>query len=254
MQRTGQELLQIGVERGYLDSRTAAHLLAEADDRGCSPELLLRQTLSPRRVARLRNHHRYRTMRKVDKLYAAMAIRGGHLTKTQVLISLKHQKRRFEGHRQCVRLGSHLIERGLLTFDEDRILLARVTGSKLPSEVVRSVEEVPSSAATLALDEESMPSLSTQPSSYAQIEEAVRRVDHLRNIQNDLSTSDNVGTDAKRGRGDSANEIENALTVLARRRLGNAFAHPPMPPEPKRKRKKRKKTTGLMRIFRLGAA
>lgn len=258
MQRTGRELLQIGVERGYLDSRTAAGLLEEAEHLGCSVERLLRDgnVLSPRRIVRLRNHYRYRTMRKIDKLYGAMAVRQGLVTKSQVLVSLKHQKRRFEGHRQCVRLGSHLIERGLLTFEDDRTLLARVTGSKLPSEVVRQVEEAPSSAATMALDEGSMPSLTAQPSSYAQIEEAVRRVDSLRDMQNDLSTSDNVGADAQRARRDSANEIENALTVLARRRLGADFAHPPVPPKPKsKKRKKRKKTTtGLMRIFRLGAA
>ena len=71
------------------------------------------------------------------------------------------------------------------------------------------------------------------------IDAAVRRVDAIRALEQDLSTSDNVGADA-----DSANEIENALTVLARRRL-------PLPPESAQPAKRRKKTTGLMRIFNL---
>ena len=64
--------------------------------------------------------------------------------------------------------------------------------------------------------------------------------------------------------GDSAGEIENALAMLARKRLGSKQVEQAEPVtqrksrRPKKAEKKskkaKKKTTGLMRIFNLGAA
>ncbi len=259
MQRNQHSLVKIGLERGYLDAASTAGLLEEAHRLGCSADRLLveREILSPRRIKRLRNHHRYRAMRKVDKVYGALAVRRRIVTRRQVIAALDHQKRHFESHRECIRVGSQLIDGGLLTVEEDRELRASVTGTELPPEVQGEA----SSAATIALDEGSRHSLFTaRPStSYAKIEEAVRRVDSLREIQEDLSTSDNIGVGdsdtPQRARCDSANEIENALTVLARRRLGASYAHEPLRPDPpkRKKRKTKKKSTGLMRIFRIGA-
>ncbi|RMG18356.1 MAG: hypothetical protein D6731_02275 [Planctomycetota bacterium] len=251
MGRSDRELLRIGVERGYLEAEVAARVRREAERRGRPVESLLleRRLLSARRIRRLRVHVRYRHMRKADKRYAVLAISEGLVSEAQARAGLRHQRRVFERERTCVRLGSVLIDRGLLDVEQDRALRSKLGGRRVPSEAVRKVEgDTPSSAATLALHEQSMGPRVTA-SSYAQIEEAVRRVEALRAMAQDLSCSDNVGADA-----DSANEIENALAVLARRRLGAADADAPPSPAQRPRRRVQKKTTGLLRIFRQGAA
>lgn len=249
-----KSLLRIAVARGYLGSRVARRILRAAKIQGCSAERILRdeKILSERRIERLVTHRRYRSMRKADKAYALLAIRREWLTKGQVMTSFKAQRMAFEARRDCVRLGADLIKRGLLTVAQDRSLRAAANGSKLPSEMLRAVEDTASSEATLALHEASktgadavLPTHTT----YRTIDDAVRRVDAIRAIKQDMSTSDNVGTDGSpMARGDSANEIENALTALARRRKDYVPAESLRPAK-----RRKKKTTGLMRIFHLAS-
>jgi hypothetical protein len=258
MDRSSKWLLKIAVERGYLTVEIARRVLRATRERECSAEQILREDslLSERRIGRLNTHFRYRSMRKSDKLYGLLAVRKDLVSKSQVLTSLSAQKRAFETQRECVRLGSHLIERGLLDVGQDRHLRAEATGNTVPSEVVRAVgDDIPSSAATLALDEGSKLGIEILGStnSYRMITDAVARVDAIREIRQDLSTSDNVGSDGTpKARGDSANEIESALTMLARQRLGYTPPAPVRPPK-RKSRKRAKKTTGLMKIFRLTA-
>jgi hypothetical protein len=256
MQRSNKVLLKIAVERGYLPVDVARRVLRATKERQCSAERVIcdGQILSERRMARLNTHYRYRSMRKADKLYGMLTIRKNLLTKKQVLKSLKAQKTAFETRRECMRLGNLLIERGLLTAGQDRALRAQAAGKALPSEVVRAVSDIPSSAATLAIHEGSKLGIDVAgtTNSYNMITDAVARVDAIREIQATLSTSENVGTDGTPAkRVDSANEIESALTMLARQRLG--FEPPKPKPARKKKRKPAKRTTGLMAIFRLTA-
>jgi hypothetical protein len=113
--------------------------------------------------------------------------------------------------------------------------------------MLRAAVDVMSSEATLALHEASKTGADAVPDSdttYRAIDDAVRRVDAIRAIKEDMSTSDNMGSDGTTKRRDSANEIENALTMLARRRNAVATALKPA-------KRRKKKTTGLMRIFNL---
>lgn len=256
MQRSDKALLKIAVERGYLPVDAARQVLRAAKERRTTAERVIRdgKLLSERRMARLNTHYRYRSMRKADKLYGILAIRKDLLTKKQVVKSLKTQKTTFETRRECMRLGSLLIERGLLTVAQDRALRAQASGKALPSEVVRAVSEIPSSAATLAIHEGSKLGIDVAgtTNSYNMITDAVARVDAIREIQATLSTSENLGTDGTPPAGaDSANEIESALTMLARQRLG--FEAPNPTPVAKKKRRPTKRSTGLMAIFRLTA-
>jgi hypothetical protein len=245
-------LLKIAVERGYLGPRVAGQVLRMAKLKKCSAERILKdeKLLSDRRVERLVTHRRYRTMRKADKAYGLLAIRKHLVTKSQVMASFNAQRESFENGRDCVRLGADLIDRGLLTNAQDRVLRAEANGTKLPSEMLRAVSDVASSEATLALHEASKTGADAVldiDTTYRTIDDAVRRVDAIRAIKEDMSTSDNVGTDGTTRRRDSANEIENALTMLARRRNGSAA------PAPAKRKAKKKKTTGLMRIFNLAS-
>ena len=98
MARFDRDLLKIGVERGYLEPEVANAIFREAQKRGRPAESLLleRKILSTRRMQRLRVHVRYRTMRKADKRYGALAVQRDLLTRGQIRKSLEHQRKTFE--------------------------------------------------------------------------------------------------------------------------------------------------------------
>ena len=259
MNETSRELLKVALDRGYLEPDVVRLVAREAKVRRVSPErvLLERRILSVRRMERLRSHLRYRVTRRSDKAYAAAALREGLVSKRDLRAALKYQKALFSQDRRCMRVGSRLIERGLISLEDDRRLRAAVRGRvHVPSEVAKG--NGASSTQALPLDEESAlrsqtPEIQRQ-TSYHQIEAALARVEAIRALRNDLSTTDQAMTQEANATPDSACEVENALVMLARARVstGAEAAAPsePRPPRPSRKRKK----SGLAALLDRGAA
>lgn len=208
-------VLAMAVERRYLDPRAAQEVAEEARRSGRPAEAVLsqRDLLSPRRVERLVLHVRYRSLRKVDKAFARVALRARILDDGTLGAALDLQRRRFEERRECLRLGSILVKQGHLTADEDRNIRARV--AKLSA-----AESASQSAAATLLDDsrsDGAPRLAQQRPTYQAIDGAVARVEALRREQDDLSVSER--TDDAPPPGDSAAEFENACVMLARRRV-----------------------------------
>lgn len=222
MERSSVELMKIAIERGYVDDATARTIGAEAALRRCSAEriLLERRLMSTRRLERLRAHVRYRAMRKADKRYGRVALSLGIVDRRAIELGLLHQRQVFERRRDCLRLGSYLIERRLLSADEDRDIRARLSGGTalVPLNDRRNDRQSGSSAQTLAVTSSSAIQSSSAggAASYRAIEAALERVEKIRAIQEELSVSENHGQPAGL---DSAAEFEDACRILAQRRM-----------------------------------
>jgi hypothetical protein len=258
-----RELLKIALDRGYLTAEEVRRVARESKVRRVTPErvLLERRILSVRRMERLRTHLRFKVTRRTDKTYAALAVRSGVVTKRAIRAALKYQKTLFTSERRTMRLGSRLIEQNLITVDEDRRLRSKVRGQEnLPVAVRRGSQA--SSTQALALDEESALRSQTAAmanANYQAIEAALARVEAIHALRDDLSTSEQAPNHASP---DSAAEFENALTMLARARVGVTPGYSesgtgPIPPKPRRPRKRtKKKSTGafLLKMLGRGAA
>jgi hypothetical protein len=212
-------LLEIAIERKYLDVAEAGRIAAEARRSGKPVEAVLidRGALSTRRVERLQLHLRYKSLRRVDKAYGKVAVKGGLVAAKDLEAALELQRRRFEEQRDCLRLGAILVKQGLITLDQDKQVRTRV--AKLSAS---SASGSASGAATLLDDSASQGAGRPVPApSYERIDEAVGRVEAMRRLQEDLSEScqaeDDTG-DVPPPR-DSAAEFENACVLLARRRV-----------------------------------
>ena len=240
MERESHNFLRIAIQREYLTPAAADEVKLRARLRRCTVERVLLEDghLSVRRVERLRTHVTFYTMRKNDKRYAELAVRNGWIDASHAKLGLRHQKRIFSKRRECVRLGSWLIEQDLLDVERDRELRNRVLGRRPSAPAIKAVrEEQSSSEATIPLHEDSQIKSAAGPVSYRAIEAALERVEAIRAVQEELSTSDQTGFASP----DSAAEFENACRMLARRRSTPDL--PVKPEPPKAKRKKRKKTT-----------
>lgn len=253
MNQLSRDLLRIALERGYLEPSVVKQVAKEARSREVLPEriLLERRILSVRRLERLRGHLRYTVMRKADQRYATVAHKSG-VSKKAIKDALKYQKVLFRAERRCVRVGSRLIERGFVSPEIDRRIRAKAKGR----DARRAARELdPSSTRALPLDDESAlrSNPAATPATYRAIEAALERVEAIRALQEDLSSSqpclaNDVGPD-------SAMELENACQVLARRRVKSAkfSSETVAPATPAAKRKKRKRS-GLAGILGRGAA
>jgi hypothetical protein len=129
VRRADRKFLKIALERNYLERAQAERLVEAMQARGLPANELAIEFgyLSPRRVHRLQNHLLYRAMRRADKEYASLAERSGILDHAQLQRALHMQKVRFQQSRARVRLGSLLIELGLLDADQDRDLRLRAS-------------------------------------------------------------------------------------------------------------------------------
>ena len=255
MNQLSRDLLRIALERGYLEPHVVKLVAKEARTRQVLPEriLLERRILSVRRLERLRSHLRYTVMRKADQRYATIAYKSG-VSKKAIKDALKYQKTLFRAERRCVRIGSRLIERGFVSPEID----TRIRGKAKSREAREAVrDQDPSSTRALPLDDESAlrSNPAATPATYRAIEAALERVEAIRALQDDLSSSqpclaDDVGPD-------SAMELENACAALARRRAKSAkFSSETVEPATaaaKRTKTKRKRS-GLAKIFGRGAA
>ncbi len=245
------DLLGIAVERGYLTPEQADQAIAEAAARRCSPEqvLLERRAITVRRLERLRAHQQFRVMRKNDKSYLKLAVRQRWIDGRSAKRVLDQQRRAFESRRLCLRAGALLIEQSLLSNDQDRSLRTALSARQRPiaSTTTRGGSSGPvawstraDSAATLALHESSVTGSDLGASAgptYRALEAALERVEAIRAIGHDLSTSD-PALQEKPPRMDSAEELENACAVLGRRRVGLE------PEAPRRRPKKSTTSTG----------
>lgn len=260
MERESHSLLQIAVQREYLSEEAAREVGLRARLRRCSAERILLEEglLSVRRIERLRTHLTFRTMRKNDKRYAELAIKQGWIEVGDAKQGLRHQKRVFAKRRECVRLGSWLIEQDALTVEQDRELRMRVLGRRPSNPTVPAVrDEASSFEATIPLHEDSQIKSNAGPCSYRAIEAALERVEAIRAVQEEMSTSDHIALASP----DSAAEFENACRMLARRRTapGIPAGRPDPDPEPERRaraKRKKKKSTGtfLAALLSKGAA
>lgn len=210
-------LLEVAVERSYLDPKVAARIADEAERTKTPPERLLiaRQHLSPRRIERLQAHVRYKELRRTDKMYARLAVKQRMVSEADATAALAEQKVRFERDRDQVRLGALLVERGHLTNDGDRQLrskLARASAAEAVSEVGSNQGQ--STAVRL---EESSCARSPVPT-YDAIDRVMDKVSALKKLQEDLSRSESPGNPPAGP--DSAAEFENAVRMLARARMG----------------------------------
>jgi len=222
--RRSLDLLDIALERRYLDAEQVDRVRHEARVRRCAPERLIVEwrMLSLRRIERLRLHLQYRTMRQADKSYVRLAIRRGWLQRDLGQEALLAQRRAFERGRSCRRVGAILIEAGGLTPEQDRRLRGALSERRAPAASAaasaprRSDED---SAATLALHESSVAGSGGGrcTKTFHALEAALERVEAIRAITADLSTSDQPGLTPARA--DSAEELENACQMLARRRV-----------------------------------
>jgi hypothetical protein len=213
----------------------AAEALATEARRANRPiETLLteRGILSARRVERLQLHVRYKSLRKVDKAYAKVALKGGLVDEATVSAALDLQRRRFEENRECLRLGAILVQQRRLTDALDRQIRSRV--AKLSAAESGSA----SAAATLLDDSASRgapgsdvelkgDSDARSVPTYEAIDSAVNRVEAIRRVAEDISESERTLAVDKPLTRDSAAEFENACVLLARRRMGvDATAKP----------------------------
>lgn len=209
-------LLAVAIERRYLDEVTADKIAAEARRTGKGPEAVLadRGLLSARRIERLQLHVRYKSLRKADKAYAKVALKGGLVDEAAIEAALDAQRRRFEEKRDCMRLGAIFLKQGKLTDEQDRLVRSRV--AKISASESGSTG---SAAATLMDDSASQGEKKTDKKepSYELIDEAVSRVEAVRKAAEDLSESvPQQGGPVGR---DSAAEFEAACVMLARRRV-----------------------------------
>lgn len=249
-------VLQTAVERRYLDVATAERVALEAGRRQLPVEraLVVLGVLSPRRVERLQLHVRYRAVRKADKTYLKLALRAKLVGEVDADAALDEQRDRFEEERTCVRVGSLLVARGVVTAAQDAELRARVARA--------STEQASDSGseATKLLAEESACSRSPAPT-YDAIDRAMDRVEAVKRAQQDLSTSE-APAEADEERApprDSAAEFENAVRMLARRRVQTtASGGLVMAPDEGTSRSagapldaKAKKTTGLRKALKI---
>lgn len=250
---TSRDLLRIALDRGYLEPEAVKAIAKEARLRRVSPEriLLEKRILSVRRLERLRSHLRYEVVRTSDRVYAAVALKCG-VPRTAIEDALRYQKKLFQAERRSIKIGSRLIERGFVSIESDRKIRAKTRSCEARAAVKAAPS--PSSTQALPLDEESAlrsnPVGKTTPTSYAQIEAALARVEAIRSLRDDLSTSDKTMLQ-DRATPDSAQEMENAYSMLARQRA-RSVASPALEavaaPRTKRKR------SALHKIFSLGAA
>jgi len=137
MGRSDTKFMRVAVERGYLPGEQADALLAEAQatDTPVADLAVARGVLSQRRVGRVQNHVRYRTVRKADKRYAAAA-RAAGVDPALLERALRDQRARFERSRERVRIGTYLLDEGAITPDQDRRFRAEAStasGSDLAS-------------------------------------------------------------------------------------------------------------------------
>lgn len=126
--RADRLFLEVGVERGYLTPPQVARIQAEMERSGRSAEQSAEklEILSRRRVQRLLNHVRFKSLRQVDKVYLKAAVKAGLITQADADWSLRTQRERFEQGRERLRAGSLLLERRLLRPEQDRDLSAKV--------------------------------------------------------------------------------------------------------------------------------
>ncbi|MBL4845118.1 MAG: hypothetical protein JKY65_06315 [Planctomycetes bacterium] len=255
MNELSRDLLRIALDRGYLEPDVVKLVAREARERDVMPErvLLERRILSVRRLERLRSHLRYTVMRRNDQRYATIACKSG-VSKPALKAALKYQKTLFQSERRCVRVGSRLVEQGWVSLEIDRRIRAKAKIHEARKQQASRSNDF-AGTHTLPLDDESAlrsnPSADANPPSYAAIEAALARVEAIRALQDDLSTSEpclaqDVGPD-------SAMELENACQMLARRRAKSAkFSSEVVPSASAAAKRKRKKRSSLARI--LGAA
>lgn len=226
-------VLAVAVERRYLDLGAAEALATEARRANRPIETLLteRGILSARRVERLQLHVRYKSLRKVDKAYAKVALKAALVDEATVSAALDLQRRRFEENRECLRLGALLVQQRRLTDAQDRQIRSKV--AKLSAAESGSA----SAAATLLDDSASRgtpgsdldlkgDSDARSVPTYEAIDSAVNRVEAIRRVAEDISASERtLAVDEPLTR-DSAAEFENACVLLARRRMGADAAKP----------------------------
>ena len=250
---TSRDLLRIALDRGYLEPQAVKAIAQEARIRRVSPEriLLEKRILSVRRLERLRSHLRYEVVRKADRLYAAVALKCG-VSRTAIEDALRYQKKLFRAERRSIKIGSRLIERGFVSIEGDREIRAKARSCEARAAVKAAPN--PSSTQALPLDEESAlrsnPVGQASPTSYAQIEAALARVEAIRSLRDDLSTSDKTHLQ-ECASPDSAQEMENAYTMLARQRARSLAPPTEAKAAPAPRRKKR---SALHKIFNRGAA
>lgn len=210
-------VLQTAIERRYLDPATAERVALEAARRQLPVEraLVVLGVLSVRRVERLQLHVRYRSLRKVDKTYVKIAIRSRLLGELDAEAALEEQRRRFEGDRECVRVGAILVANGVLTAAQDQDVRGKV------ARVSTELASGSGSEATKLLAEESAcsrsPAVMPSGPTYDTIDRAMGRVEAVKRAHEELSTSEQPETVGPPR--DSAAEFENAVRMLARRRV-----------------------------------
>ena len=139
--RADQLFLEVGVDRGYLSREQAARVQAEVEETGRPAEQLVEKLgiLSRRRVQRLANHVRYRSLRQCDKVYVRTAVRAGLIREADGERALTTQRERFEKGRERIRVGTLLVEWGLVRPEQDRELAARITTEAAARETDSSV-------------------------------------------------------------------------------------------------------------------
>lgn len=211
-------VLQTAIERRYLDPAKAERVAVEAARRQLPVEraLVVLGVLSVRRVERLQLHVRYRSLRKVDKTYVKIAIRSRLLGELDAEAACEEQRRRFEVERECVRVGAILVANGVLTVAQDQEVRAKV--ARVSTEIAASGS---GSEATKLLAEESAcsrsPAVMPSGPTYDTIDRAMGRVEAVKRAHQELSTSEQP--EAVGPPRDSAAEFENAVRMLARRRV-----------------------------------
>lgn len=129
LDQADRNFLSVAAERGYLTRAQAAQVEAEVERTGKSAEALVEKLgiLSRRRIGRLLNHVRYRSLRQCDKLYAQAAVAARLIAPAEAEKALQTQRMRFERTRERIRVGTLLVEWGLLRPEQDKELAARVT-------------------------------------------------------------------------------------------------------------------------------
>lgn len=146
--QTDRIFLVVAAERGYLTREQAAQVETEVTRTGKTAEALVQKLgiLSSRRVARLLNHVRYRSLRHCDKLYAQAAVAARLIGEAEAEKALHTQRVRFERNRERIRVGTLLLEWGLLRPDQDKDLAARVTAEAARQEQAAGSDSGPAGA------------------------------------------------------------------------------------------------------------
>ena len=113
--RHSTDLLDIALDRGYLNAEQVERVRNESRIRRCAPELMIVEwrMLSLRRLARLRLHVQYRTMRSADKDLIRLAVRWSW-------VEITNLDRRWTSNgsvRETSRTTTRTIERGAVRTD-----------------------------------------------------------------------------------------------------------------------------------------